>query len=386
MNELLIILSMITMSSNGDYDYRSSKSSETVIYNIQSYLKEDLDYNKLLNKIKFETQINSKYNRSLSKRLANENKNIKSSYSCSALNRNSYSNKNRKLDVSKSNSSPFISMNPLNISSAINNDELRYISPSISTISSCFFYDGSFYDEAFHESFGRNNSAKDGKSTIKVKNFFKKIFSKKKSKYPNDKSINDKAPKMTTSNLKLNTNNFLEPTYLNDASKNHPSKLQSNASKKLSVERFSQSVGSVESIDNVHVTPPFSVTKLTVTDELNRTKLVAKSSPEILESYKNVVETTVKSLQSVQDQMVENLKQFYDRGNQLNSLEVKANELQRESSFLQLTTKKVKVAKNRVNKKLLIVACIVLILSLIAIFTIILSQLRSMLNQKEKTR
>ena len=52
--------------------------------------------------------------------------------------------------------------------------------------------------------------------------------------------------------------------------------------------------------------------------------------------------------------MVENLKQFYDRGVQLDSLEEKANELQRESSYLHLTSKQVKTSKLRKQTKIII--------------------------------
>ena len=235
---------------------------------------------------------------------------------------------NFETPLTMSRSTPFLNYKDY----CISNDEpvFRYASPSASSISSCFFYDQSFFD-----SMGRNNSAKVEKSSIKVKksNFLKRLFKKKPK--------NDPVPsKVAPSNMTLNTsNNYLEPIYFNDTSRY----LQQ---KKLS-SKASSSADSNESNESSRQNS-VSTTKLTITDELNRTKLVAKSNPDLsVENYKNMVETTVKGLQSVQELMVENLKQFYDRGKQLDNLEEKANELQRESSFLQLTTTRVKSSKLR---------------------------------------
>ena len=343
LNELLTVILMITMQKNDtDFDHISSKSSEIIIYNIKTYLKEDLDYNKLANKIKFKEQSESEDIKNFYKQVIGDTR-IKSSHSCFTFN----TNIDLRYSLSKSNSAPFLSL-VIPKNNSMTDQALRYVTPSTSTISSCFFYDESFYD-----TMGRNNSAKDDKNINKSKNFFKKLFQKKKSKTV------DKPLKLT-SNIKQNPNNFLEPTYVNDLSSKN---VQSKTTQKYNSERLSSSVDSNDTIESL----PYSVTKLTITDESNRTKLVAKSSPEILENYKNVVETTVKSLQSVQNSMVENLKQFYDRGVQLDSLEEKANELQRESSYLHLTSKQVKTSKLRKQTKIIIA----LIFSLFIIILIV---------------
>jgi hypothetical protein len=360
LNEFLTVLLMITMKKNdSDFDHISSKSSEIIIYNIKSYLKEDLDYNKLINKIKFKEQSDSNDIKNLYKEAIGGNR-ITTSRSCFTFN-TSTSIEFSKFPINQSNSTPFLTMVETK-SNSMTDQALRYASPSTSTISSCFFYDQAFYD-----SMGRNNSAKDDKNTNKPKNFLKKLFQKKKSK------TIDKPVKSTSSNFKINSNNYLEPTYLNDLSLKN---VQSKGSQKFNSDRLSSSVDSNDTIESL----PYSVTKLTITDELNRTKLVAKSSPEILENYKNVVETTVKSLQSVQELMVENLQQFYDRGKQLDSLEEKANELQRESSFLHLTSKQVKSSRFRMKMKTIYI--IILTISFIIIFVALILYISS--NTKKR--
>jgi hypothetical protein len=341
LNELLTVLFIIfKMSTNDDSSRLSSKlSSEIIIYNIENYLTKGSS--KLL-KVNNKRTKRRKLSRSFSTlsyfdRKHLSKKKVKKSHSSVELSFNE-----NKPTPEMSYSSPYLAITK-------NQKMCEEIPPSISA---CFYYDESF------ESKGRNNSAKDD-SPKKKKNFFKRIFKRK------TKEIK---PKIALSNLTLNESVYAESNdyYIKETYHYHPSNMR--IQKDNSESSDSNYVYSNDARNSI-------TTKLTITDELNRTKLVAESSPEV-ENYKHVVETTVRNLQSVQELMVENLKQLYERDKQLDSLEEKANVLKRESSYLQLTTKQVKSEKSRCKHKLILIVTLALFVIFIVSLALVMSNLQ----------
>lgn len=211
---------------------------------------------------------------------------------------------------------------------------------------------------------GRNNSAKDPNNTPsssvgykKKNNFLKKLFNIKMIKKSEKKSKNDgkilkpNASCVTLSNQKISISQ--KPKYKTSLS---PSAEKKNCAISTSTSDSMVAITDPSAVSQQQIGDKRSsvMTKLTITDELNRTRLVAQSNPELsLENYKIFVENAVNNLKSVEEMMYENIKKLYDRKEALYNLEEKANELKRESSYLQLTAKQVKTVNSNSRFKFL---------------------------------